>query len=119
MSDTKREPPFLLGNDLGGTKILAEVYDNDFKLAGSKKKKTKPELSQEEGLARLLKTAHEALGGGRAAAMPGFYLSKDSKAMAPKIMDALQGTCDLKIAKPVEHATALGTADWAKAQVAA
>lgn len=50
-----------LGIDLGGTKILAEVYDSDFTLIGSKKRKTKTELGQEEGLSRLLRTGHDAL----------------------------------------------------------
>lgn len=50
-----------LGLDLGGTKILAEVYDRDFKLLGSRKRKTKPELGQADGIERLLCTGHEAL----------------------------------------------------------
>lgn len=50
-----------LGIDLGGTKILAEVYDSDWKLIASKKRKTKAEEGQEQGLERLLKTANEAL----------------------------------------------------------
>lgn len=53
--------PIWLGIDLGGTKILAEVYDSDWKCLGSKKRKTKAELGQEEGLERLLKTAREAV----------------------------------------------------------
>ncbi|MDF3127988.1 ROK family protein [Kiritimatiellaeota bacterium B1221] len=61
MSNKASEQTYWLGIDLGGTKILAEVYDQDFNLIGSTKRKTKAELGQEAGIARLLKTAHDAL----------------------------------------------------------
>ena len=61
MSKQKSEQTYWLGIDLGGTKILAEVYDQDFKLIGSKKRKTKAELGQEAGIERLIKTAYDAL----------------------------------------------------------
>jgi glucokinase len=61
MTGQKTEKKYWMGIDLGGTKILAEVYDQDFKLIGSKKRKTKAELGQEECLERLLKTGREAL----------------------------------------------------------
>ncbi|WFB35396.1 ROK family protein [Kiritimatiellota bacterium B12222] len=61
MSEHKSKQQYWLGIDLGGTKILAEVYDQDFKLIGSKKRKTKAELGQKAGLERLLKTAREAV----------------------------------------------------------
>jgi len=50
-----------LGIDLGGTKILAEVYDDDFHLMGSQKRKTKAELGQEKSLERLIQTGLDAL----------------------------------------------------------
>lgn len=61
MSGSKTDKKYWLGIDLGGTKILAEVYDEDFNLVGSKKRKTKAELGQEECLERLIKTGHDAL----------------------------------------------------------
>jgi glucokinase len=61
MTEQKKEKNYWLGIDLGGTKILAEVYDEDFKLIGSKKRKTKAELGQEACLERLLKTGRDAL----------------------------------------------------------
>jgi len=53
--------PHWLGIDLGGTKILAEVYDSDWRLVAAKKRKTKADEGQEQGLERLLKTAKEAM----------------------------------------------------------
>ena len=53
--------PYWLGIDLGGTKILAGVYDNDWKLAGTKKRKTKAEEGQSKGLERLIRTGIDAL----------------------------------------------------------
>lgn len=61
MSKSKAEKAYWLGIDLGGTKILAEVYDDTFKMLGSKKRKTKAELNQADGIARLLKTAQDAV----------------------------------------------------------
>ena len=53
--------PHWLGIDLGGTKILAEVFDADWNVIGSKKRKTKVELGREECLERLLKTGRQAV----------------------------------------------------------
>lgn len=61
MSPKSTSPDAWLGIDLGGTKILAEVYDADFNLLGSKKRKTKAELGQKEGVQRLLRTGRDAL----------------------------------------------------------
>ncbi|MEX2606249.1 MAG: ROK family protein [Kiritimatiellia bacterium] len=61
MSTSTSEDAFWLGIDLGGTKILAEVYDDRLKLVGSKRRKTKAELGQKAGLERLLKTGGDAL----------------------------------------------------------
>ena len=61
MTKTESKKQVWLGLDLGGTKILAEVYDQDFNLLGSKKRKTKAELGQKEGLQRLLRTGQDAL----------------------------------------------------------
>lgn len=61
MTSSVDKKPYWLGLDLGGTKILAEVFDADWNAVGGKKRKTKPELGQEEGLERLIKTGRQAL----------------------------------------------------------
>lgn len=61
MSKKQSDKNYWLGIDLGGTKILAEVYDQDFKRVGSRKRKTKGELGQEECLKRIIRTGHDAL----------------------------------------------------------
>jgi glucokinase len=61
MSTSTSEDAYWLGIDLGGTKILAEVYNDQLKPVGSKRRKTKAELGQEAGLERLLKTGQDAL----------------------------------------------------------
>jgi len=53
--------PAWLGIDLGGTKILAEVFDSNWKSLGIKKKKTKAELGQKIGVERVLETGRLAL----------------------------------------------------------
>jgi glucokinase len=54
-------PAHWLGIDLGATKILAEVYDSDWKRVGAKKRKTKADEGQEKGLERLIRTAQDAI----------------------------------------------------------
>ena len=61
MSTSASDTPYWLGIDLGGTKILAEVYDADWNLKGDKKRKTKAERGQKAGLERMLKTARQAI----------------------------------------------------------
>jgi glucokinase len=50
-----------LGFDLGGTKMLAQVYDGDFKILGKARKKTKPALDAEAGIDRIAQVIDEAL----------------------------------------------------------
>lgn len=50
-----------LGFDLGGTKMLAQVYDDEFKLLGKARKKTKPALDPGAGIERIAQTIDEAL----------------------------------------------------------
>ncbi|OHC75759.1 MAG: transcriptional regulator [Rhodospirillales bacterium RIFCSPLOWO2_12_FULL_58_28] len=50
-----------IGFDLGGTKMLACVYGNDFVVKGRKRKKTKAHIGAEAGLQRMIKTINEAL----------------------------------------------------------
>ena len=52
---------YWLGIDLGATKILAEVYDSDWKCIGTKKRKTKADEGQKKGLERLIRTAGDAI----------------------------------------------------------
>ncbi len=50
-----------VGFDLGGTKMLAKVYDEKYKCLGSQRKKTKAHLGVEAGLERIVGTIREAL----------------------------------------------------------
>lgn len=50
-----------LGFDLGGTKMLATVFDHKFKPLGRKRRKTKGAEGVDAGLERLTKTIDEAL----------------------------------------------------------
>ncbi|QDT54158.1 Glucokinase [Caulifigura coniformis] len=50
-----------VGFDLGGTKMLAQVYDNSLKLVGKDRKKTKPASDVSAGVARIVETIREAL----------------------------------------------------------
>jgi glucokinase len=58
-SDTKND--HWIGFDLGGTKMLATVYDNDFKQLGRARKKTKGRDGMEAGLKRINSLIKEAL----------------------------------------------------------
>lgn len=61
MSD-ERKPPYWLGFDLGGTKMLAKVYDSQFREVGRERKRTKQHNTIEEGLERIKKAIRGALG---------------------------------------------------------
>jgi glucokinase len=50
-----------VGVDLGGTKMLAVVYDDEFKKLGKKRKKTLGNEGTEAGLARLAETIEKAM----------------------------------------------------------
>lgn len=50
-----------LGFDLGGTKMLAQVYDDEFRLLGKARKKTKPALDAAAGIERIVSVIDEAL----------------------------------------------------------
>ena len=50
-----------IGFDLGGTKMLAVVYDDDFKPLGKSRKKTKGHEGKEAGLKRINAVIKEAL----------------------------------------------------------
>lgn len=50
-----------LGFDLGGTKMLAQVYDDDFQLLGKARKKTKAAQDVDAGMDRIAVVIDEAL----------------------------------------------------------
>ncbi|MBD3241090.1 MAG: hypothetical protein GF331_10935, partial [Chitinivibrionales bacterium] len=50
-----------VGVDLGGTKILALVFDQSFEIVGRERKKTKAYEGAESGLGRIEKTIRGAL----------------------------------------------------------
>ena len=60
MSDTK-DRKYWIGFDLGGTKMMAQVYDTEFKLKGKARKKTKATRDVDAGMDRIAGTIAEAL----------------------------------------------------------
>jgi glucokinase len=60
MSDEK-QPPYWLGFDLGGTKMLAKVFDSGFREVGRDRKRTKGHGGVQIGLERIQKTIEGAL----------------------------------------------------------
>jgi glucokinase len=52
---------YWVGFDLGGTKIMASVFDAQFRLRGMRRKKTKGEKGQEAALKRMAETIEEAM----------------------------------------------------------
>ena len=52
---------YWIGFDLGGTKMLATVVDSNFRVVGTRRRKTKGEEGAKAGLARIVKTIDEAL----------------------------------------------------------
>lgn len=59
MMDANRE--YWLGFDLGGTKMLAQVYDKDWKIVGKERRRTKPGSGAEGGLSRVVETIQLAI----------------------------------------------------------
>ncbi len=52
---------YWMGFDLGGTKMLATVFDGSFKPLGQARKKTRGALGAAKGIERVIETANEAL----------------------------------------------------------
>lgn len=50
-----------IGFDLGGTKMMACVLDDDFRVIGTRRRKTKGENGSKSGVARLVETIDQAL----------------------------------------------------------
>ena len=61
MDNTTRDDKFFIGFDLGGTKMLALALDEDFKILGRKKRKTKGTDSSKDGLERITQTIEMAI----------------------------------------------------------
>lgn len=59
MSQANRK--YWLGFDLGGTKMLAQVYDEQWNVVAREKKKTKPGTSERQGVDRIIDTIRDAL----------------------------------------------------------
>ncbi len=59
MADAK--PEYVLGIDLGGTKILAGVFDSNLKLIAASKLSTKPERGVDAVIERIARCAREAV----------------------------------------------------------
>ena len=53
--------PHWVGFDLGGTKMLAQAYDDDLKKLGSAKTPTEGHRGADSGLKRIVKTLSESL----------------------------------------------------------
>ena len=54
-------PPFFLGVDLGGTKILAGVFDSAFNCVGQAKLRTKPERGFDAVVERIIRCVRDAV----------------------------------------------------------
>ncbi len=52
---------YRVGFDLGGTKMLAEVYNRDYKRVGARRRKTKGGIGASAGLDRIIETIDQAL----------------------------------------------------------
>jgi len=57
----KQTAGYRVGFDLGGTKMLAAVYNRDYKLVGSRRRKTKGGAGASAGLVRIIETIDQAL----------------------------------------------------------
>ncbi len=54
-------PPYWVGFDLGGTKMLATVFDREFKKLGRAKRKSRGNEGITEGLSRIARTIQDAI----------------------------------------------------------
>ena len=61
MPDPIQKDNLWVGFDLGGTKMLSLVFNNDFKIIGRERKKTKPQDSTGVPVERIIKTIRSAL----------------------------------------------------------
>ena len=59
--DSQKSPEYWVGFDLGGTKMLALVFDSDFKVVARKRRRTKGHRGVDSGLKRIVETISDAL----------------------------------------------------------
>ena len=59
--NTKKQDDYWIGFDLGGTKMLAVVFDKDFEIIGKSRKKTKGYEGMDSGLKRINSTIADAI----------------------------------------------------------
>lgn len=59
--NTPKKKQYWVGFDLGGTKMMAVVFDSDLQEVARKKRKTRTKSGEEVGLDRIEETLHEAL----------------------------------------------------------
>ena len=66
MTDAKQtdKAPYWVGFDLGGTKMLATIFDKDFQPLGRRRRRTKGYAGAESGVKRIIDTLNEALDDG-------------------------------------------------------
>lgn len=57
----ERKPPFWVGFDLGGTNMVAVIYDSRFQPVGRKRNRTKGQGDSQAGLERIERTIRKAL----------------------------------------------------------
>jgi glucokinase len=61
MAETSAKAEFVVGVDLGGTKILAGVFDNQLTCRGRNKISTKPERGSEQVIERIARCVHDVV----------------------------------------------------------
>src|SRR2546425_6585684 len=61
MAETNAKQEYLIGVDLGGTKILAGVFDSQLKCLGRAKMSTKPQRGADEVIARIARCVQDAI----------------------------------------------------------
>lgn len=63
---TDAKPGYWVGFDLGGTKMLATVYDQSFEVCGRRRRRTKGSEGAESVTSRMIRTLRDALADARA-----------------------------------------------------
>src|SRR5688572_17457891 len=61
MADNNGKPPYLVGVDMGGTKILAGVFDTSYNCLARMKISTKPERGSEGVIERVARCVRDAV----------------------------------------------------------
>ncbi|QDT36219.1 ROK family protein [Stratiformator vulcanicus] len=56
-----KDQPYRVGFDLGGTKMYAVVFDEEYNILGKARKKTKGQQGAKQGVSRVIETIEEAI----------------------------------------------------------